>query len=230
MVSRFAGELQLPLSKERLESYRPSSGTDLEMVTTYFWNLALGEALHPAVQSLEVALRNGIHAAASTTFRSDFWFDRPGLLLVRELAAVAEARQELGRNNKQQNAGRVVAALKFGFWTGLLNRPYERPWWHANNLALLKAAFPHVPRHYRSRQAVWQRCDDVRRLRNRITHAEPVWNRPRLLQHHAEIIDAIGWISPPLRDQLTAFDRFLDTYHNGQRRIEIAIKSRLGIP
>ena len=229
MVARFVRDLHLPISRERLETYRPIGGSDLEMVTTYFWNVAMSEALYPTIQVLEVTLRNGIHSAASGVYQTPFWFDRPNLLLPRELDAVIEARSDLAQSNKPHNAGRIVAALRFGFWTSLRSRPYERRLWRANNLALLRVAFPHLPRRYRARNSVWQRGDDVRRLRNRVMHAEPVWNRQALLSEHGEILDAIGWVSPPLLETITRLDRFPDVYQNGRPRIEATIKTQLGI-
>jgi hypothetical protein len=62
-LSAFVSELHRALSVERLESYRPVGGDDLEMLTNYFWNLALAESLTPALHAVELVLRNSIHAA-----------------------------------------------------------------------------------------------------------------------------------------------------------------------
>lgn len=229
VVQEFARDLHHPISQERLESFRPAGGSDLDMLVTYFWNLALGEALHHSVQSVEVALRNATHSAATNAFGTAYWFDQPGLLLPRERDLVAQARAELVRNGKQQNDGRIVAVLTFGFWTGLLNRPYESRLWHTNNLTILKTAFPHASRRYQNRGQMWHRFDSIRRLRNRIMHAEPIWQRPNLARDHQDILEAIGWISCALRDQLGLLDRFPDIYRDGQTEIEQAIRLRLNL-
>ena len=200
------------------------------MVATYFWNLALSEALYPTLQSLEVAVRNAIHATATRAYGTDLWFDRSGLLLPRERNAIAEARLELTQHRKPLNAGRIVAALSFGFWTSVLSRPYERPIWHANRLALLRAAFPHAPRRFQNRGAIWDRCNEIRRLRNRIMHAEPVWNRASLQQEQNDILEAVGWISPELHDTIGRFDRFPAVYLTGRAAIAAEIRAYLGIP
>lgn len=227
VVTRLVRDLELPLSKERLDTYRPGGGSEIDMVATYFWNLALSEALYPTIQALEVALRNGIHSAASRLYQTPYWFDRPNVLLPRELDAITDVRAELVQLNKPQNAGRIIATLRFGFWTSLLSRPYERSLWHANNLALLRGALPHLPRRHRTRGAVWRRCDEIRRLRNRIMHTEPIWNRPGLRDEHRATLEAIGWISPTLLAIMIQMDRFPDVYQNGQTQITAIVQSRL---
>lgn len=229
MVEQFVAGLARPISIERLASYRPPEGSDLDMLIAYFWNLTLSEALYPTVQALEVALRNTIHAAVATGTGTgtDLWFDWPGLLLPREQGAIAQTRLELVRDAKPQNVGRVIAGLRFGFWTSILSRPYEQSRWHADNLALLRTAFPHAPRRFRSRGAVWVRCNEIRLLRNRLVHAEPVWNRADLLRDHRHVIDAVGWISPPLRGLLIGLDRFPVVFRDGRGAVEAVVRQRL---
>ncbi len=98
----------------------------------------------------------------------------------------------------------MVAELTFGFWITLLDRRYERVLWPR----LLRSAFPHMPAAIRQRQTLSKRFDDIRKLRNRVFHHEPILNRPNLIQEHAAIIDAIGWISPAMKEMTKAIDRF----------------------
>ena len=65
MVVRLVSDLELPLARVRLSTYRPAGGTDEEMLVNYLWNMALCEALYPCLNTLEVSLRNGLHHAAS---------------------------------------------------------------------------------------------------------------------------------------------------------------------
>lgn len=68
MVAQFVADLELPLSRIRLENYRPLHGADLDMVVNYFLNIELSEALYPTLQAFEVALRNSVHRALSQHF------------------------------------------------------------------------------------------------------------------------------------------------------------------
>ncbi len=219
-------ELRLPISSDRLERYRPVGGSDLEMLSTYVWNLALAEALQPCLQTFEVALRNGIHAALSESY-GERWFEDQGLLLTREREAARIAQAALRRHNKPINPGRVVAELRFGFWTSMLSRPYENTIWHADRQRPLRIAFPNVPRRYRSRGKIWLRCDAARKLRNRVVHAEPIFDRPGLDAEHGEILESLGWISPPLRDLVLVSDRFLTIYRTGRNELREKIEEFL---
>jgi hypothetical protein len=80
MVAQFVSALERPISRIRLENYRPIGGSDLEMVVNYFHNLELSEALYPSLQAFEIALRNGIHSTLAIHFNYTFWFDTPGFL------------------------------------------------------------------------------------------------------------------------------------------------------
>lgn len=112
----------------------------------YFLNIALSEALYPALQAFEVALRNTIHATLSSHFSTEFWFDQPGLLLYWQSTAIQKARDELTTHRKPHDAGRILAELNFGFWHSMFNRPYEATLWHPNRAELLNQAFPNLPR------------------------------------------------------------------------------------
>lgn len=74
MVAQFVNSLHLPLSHIRLESYHPPNGSELDMVTHYFWDMELAGALSPALHGAELALRNSINATLSNHYDTDMWF------------------------------------------------------------------------------------------------------------------------------------------------------------
>ena len=51
MSSEFVEHLYQALSKDRLEAYCPPNGADIAMLTNYFWNIDLIEALVPCMPS-----------------------------------------------------------------------------------------------------------------------------------------------------------------------------------
>ncbi|MXX88531.1 MAG: hypothetical protein F4213_19575 [Boseongicola sp. SB0677_bin_26] len=95
--------------------------------------------------------------------------------------------------------GRFVASMSLGFWVRLLGRgsyingggkaDYEKTLWRP---ALCKA-FPG-----RQRRAVQQRLDQLRQLRNRIAHHEPIFDR-NLTEDYALLLEAVDWISVDVR-------------------------------
>lgn len=226
MVLEFIAALERPVSRVRLENYRRGN-SDLEMVVNYFFNVELSEALYPSLQAFEVAFRNSIHATLASHFQSPYWFDESGLLPAWQSQQIQNARDKLTRASKRPDADRIVAELSFGFWHSLLNSPFERGLWRPNRSALLVQVFPQIPRRYRSRQHVWDRCDRIRIIRNRVMHFEPVWSRPHLTKDHADILETLRWMSIDMHDTIAMCDRFPQVHALGRASMEKRIRAEI---
>ena len=205
-------------SPERLAPYRCPGDDDAAVLARYLWNTQLGEALYPTLQALEVALRNSVHAAITRAYGRADWYDgTPPILQARQQDLVAEAKATLRAAGKPIAPGRLVAELPFGFWTSLFNVYYETKSGGDPRLwpRLLRPAFPHIPRHIRTRRTISRALNDVRHLRNRVSHHEPIWHNPRLPLQHGEVLETIRWISPELADVVGLIDRFPAIYAGG---------------
>ena len=233
MIQQYINDLQFPLSKKRLNAYRPDQGSDLEMVVNYFWNLRLCEALYPTLNAAEIALRNSINTALENYYNEywfeDSWTDGARLLEPLQYEQVEDARSKLRKRKSPETPGRIVAELSFGFWVNLFNRPYEEKIWSLNNYALLRIVFPDSRRRDRRRSLLRDRFAAINDLRNRVFHYEPIEYRKTLGKEHADILQAIGWISPVMRDSIKLYDRFPDVYRTGREHVEATIKQHLGI-
>lgn len=218
MQAEFVAQLTQALSGERLGAYRDhTGGNGLQLFSHYVWNIALSESLYPALQVLEVALRNSIHTAASEHFAREDWFnDRNVVSIPREISALNKALCTLGRKKKPLDPGRIIAELNFGFWTSLLDRRYEQVLWPC----LLRATFPKMPRSQRTRTNLSRRFQNIRYLRNRIFHHEPIWHWRDLPQQHSETLEAIAWIEPEAQVLVAAVDRFSGVHEAGLAEVE----------
>jgi hypothetical protein len=227
VVAAYVNNLRQAVSSPRLDKYLPAGGSDLEMAVNYFWNIALSEALFPGFAAMEVALRNTIHNALTATFNEQ-WFYIPGLLEPEQLREFSQARLSLYKHHgNTPSVGLIVAQLNFGFWTTLLSRKYHDSLWNANRAENLRRAFPHVPRRQFQRELIHKRYNDLRFLRNRVMHHEPIWNRPHLLSDHDGMLAAIKWISPPVHDSIIVFDTFPEVYREGRSQIERQLQRHL---
>jgi hypothetical protein len=229
MQGDFSTLLRKAISHERLDAYhqRGTDGSDLNLFAHYVWNIALCESLYPALQGLEVALRNSIHDAASAAYQTERWFDDSRAIPhVREQDAVGKARETLVRDRKPQEAGRIVAELSFGFWTSLFDVRYEQILWPR----LLKATFPFMPRHIRTRKMLSVRLHRIRHLRNRVFHHEPIWHWRDLVQQHAELHETIGWINPAMREMILVLDRFSNLHRHGVQPFESEFRKLMARP
>lgn len=210
------------LSAERLSGYRLPADTDaLDALARYAWNVAIAEALYPTLQSVEIALRNTLHVAIAGQLNNPRWLTMSSTMLApREAATVAEAVLTLNRQGKPLTEGRLIAELSFGFWTSLLDRRYEPALWPS----LLRPAFPSLPRRRRTRHELSRRFTQIRRLRNRAFHHEPIWHWQDLPRQHAELLEAIVWINPALAQTIRTFDRFLAVYMAGTAPLRTSIE------
>lgn len=244
MEVEFRANVEAILSADRLATYSRNGNDNVETVTNYFWNIALCQALYPSLGNLEVGVRNSIHTVLMAHFGQDDWYDVPNLLQRREARQAQNAKTSIRNAGKVITAGRVIASLRFGFWTSIQdslygNAPSGPQLWRSPNSPLLAESFPHAPvsiRPYRGR--VFARLDDIRLLRNRVFHYEPVYagvtlpSRARGLpvrrvpveDFHSEILEAIDWVNPLLRQITDEIDSFPNVFHHGFGETERAIR------
>ena len=235
--------LQRTLSDERIARYAAGGGGDRGTYGRYLWNLALCESLYPGLQGLEVALRNAMHEAASTRYGTAWWFDgarspiairgyqarrgRGGRWVhTSEAYKVEGAKRQLRREGKPVQPGRVIAELTFGFWTALFNRHYVTAGlWPG----LLPDVFPGLTTG-RTIGMVRPRLEEVRRLRNRVFHHEPVWNDSDLAAKHGRILEAVSWVCPDTERLVRSVDRFAQVHASGAAPFEAIVERLAGVP
>src|SRR4051794_29900130 len=139
------------LSAQRLAGYGAAGAiVTPAILANYFWNVALCEALYPAIHCVEVTLRNSIHHAAADSFGSPVWFAMATPVLVSnrngysaEDQIVQDTMQRLMDGGLIPTAGDVVASLDFGFWTALFKADYDTILWRRQGF--MRAVFPDQP-------------------------------------------------------------------------------------
>ena len=216
----FFSKLAVAVSGARIAPYRSGhiqSGS--EAYGTYAWNIALCESLYPALNCLEVSLRNSIHEAATREFGVANWL--LSRLHRNELEPLTRLSNDLGRKLQPNGINDLIANLNLGFWISLFRRRYEQVLWPK----LLEPVFPHCSKSQLTRQNVYARLDKIRLLRNRVFHHEPVWNWVDLPEQHALTLETIGWISPAILEMTILLDRFPGVYTEGTQQYEIGLDS-----
>lgn len=119
---------------------------------------------------------------------------------------IAAAVADLEKKGEEVSLGGIVAELRFSFWIGLIGPGYDTTLWRG---ALYKAF---TARSGMPRKRVHGRFNVLRRLRNRIAHHEPIFNRP-VEQLHNEIIEAISWMCRDTAAWAEHHSRFNSVYH-----------------
>lgn len=181
------------LSPIRFETYLRAAGFDKSRaMELYIWNAKLGASFHFPIQATEVALRNRIDYALTAEFGRDWWkaaqftedLDRQRN---SDMQMVLQRIQHKGRT---ADTDQIVASLSFGFWVGMLHRRYNPTIWSRH----LANAFPFLPPEA-DRQALFDLAGKVQRLRNRISHHEPLIGT-NVLEAHGELMKLLQWICP----------------------------------
>lgn len=196
------------LSPDRLGYYVEECGGDTEAaLRMYQLNTRLSANLYAPLQGVEVAVRNDMNAQLCDRF-GEAWYDLSQLQLEpRHAQDVQEAIRETtvcDRDGKEiaPSNGQVVAALRFGFWVGILGRRNENEVWRK---ALYKA-FAHRGRG-NERQVVHNALDSIRQLRNLVAHHRRILHRDLAADHDA-ILKVAGWVCPHTKEWVEAHSLF----------------------
>jgi hypothetical protein len=191
------------LTPARLSTYlRATNGDREQAMRLCSWNVKASAATWGDFSVLEVCVRNAIgQQLEAFAGQADWWNAAKVGLRVEQAQAVQRAAATLRHSGQQTSPGHVVANLTLGFWTSLLaNRYHQRLWEPA-----IKKAFPHLTGR---RGTLQQDLETLRRLRNRIAHHEPIFNR-NLATDHQTALAVLGMIEPLARDWLDHDSRIL---------------------
>lgn len=220
----FIRRFRASVSNERLDKYRQRgvAGGDENLLVHYAWNIALAESFYPILQCMEIALRNSVHDAATAAYGSELWFDTPGLMDRKNLSGIADARATLAADGKAITAAGIVAEQSFGFWTACFNRSQEQHFWPK----IYRQTFPGLLKYQRQRSTIADRLNEIRKLRNRVFHHEPIWYFNDLRDKHARILELIDWMSPAMAEFATAVDRFSGLYNPGMATFQVELEKR----
>ncbi|MEB3052112.1 hypothetical protein KV112_20585 [Mycolicibacter sp. MYC123] len=199
------------LSEARFARYVDRySGDRMLARRLYTWNLAVSSALWGPIHVLEIAVRNALHdRLVERTGRGDWWADTRVHLCRNEQEAIDSAIVTLQRRGTADpSSDQVVAATSFGLWVGLTGEgvprdrtlSYETTLWQPR----LQHAFPY--RENRRRKYIRAKLDDVRVLRNRIAHHEPIYRSP-LQNLYDDIREIAGMVHPDARQFIESHSR-----------------------
>ncbi len=190
------------VSPARLRPFQVVGEAPVDTVSRYLWNVCLCESLYAPLQHLEITLRNSLHTAIGIHQNNTFWLhEATPWLDTWEQQKIREAKSRLG---VQPSPGKIVSDLNFGFWTGLFDSRYEQILWPR----LVVRVFPQFQPYSRPRQKISRRLNDIRHLRNRIFHHEPIWSDPRLSLRYDEILECLYWLNPTVHTLTKACETF----------------------
>lgn len=184
------------LSAPRLARYVSASGVRNKQhgIALYAWNAAVSGAFLNPLHLCEVTIRNGAAEVLEAVY-GPAWPWSAGFLRSLPGHGGISPQQELQRAIRGQSVtGKVVAELKFAFWNDLFTRRHDARLWNP----WLRRAFPHMPGSMTPEQCrllIFQQLSKVRKLRNRIAHHEPIFER-HLEAEYQRVLSLVGWRCP----------------------------------
>jgi len=198
------GEL---FSRERIQAYIVPGQSPAMTIDRYQWNIRLSAAMLPCLHYMEIILRNRVDAAIESIFGNGWLMSPPQeLQLSRQtLDNIADAKRRIRRAHH----GDIVAQMSFGFWSAFFNRRYDELLWQRKGT--IQLVFPNLARQFRNRRQIEAWLSEIKEIRNRIAHHEPIWNRP-LEQSHKLVLHFVESMSRPARELLADVDTWQNVY------------------
>lgn len=209
------------IAKPRLERYCPSTNTafTLECLSRYILNIKRAETFYFALHMLEVSLRNAIYNSFQKHFEIPFFYlhevdSRQHYYKRKEFHSrecwkmICGAKHHLEKRGESTHDGKLIAELNFGFWTKLFldnHRKYTEMW-----RIIFNEVFPN--KQYSGgidqvKNEVGLQIDEIRKIRNRIFHYEPILDFDIDLIHQ-KIFEIVQWIDIDLYRLLETFNSY----------------------
>lgn len=181
-------KLKNSLSCERLSTYEQAVNKNTESaLKLYVWNTQISAAFYVPLQGLEVTLRNVLHKQLTLKYHREDWYEIAPLD-AKDKEKIQKAKETVLKQHGKTQTPHVVAELSFGFWQTLLNKKYYQTLW----IPALYKAFPNKPPKL---STINENLFNLRLLRNRIAHHEPIFQR-HLAKDYENLIQVISWICP----------------------------------
>ncbi|WP_185732324.1 hypothetical protein [Burkholderia sp. Bp8963] len=168
----------------------PADDQDMASLKLYAWNAAVSGALLPVLHVCEVAVRNAVSEALEAVYGANWpWSPVFEGSLPRPRIGYNPRNDLTSARQGVRTVGKVIPELKFVFWQKMFTVRNDTRLWDPH----LRRVFPNldpsvsVATH---RQLIYGQLEDIRKLRNRIAHHEPIFNR-NLLQDYSTIMSLV---------------------------------------
>ncbi|WP_298924532.1 hypothetical protein [uncultured Ramlibacter sp.] len=187
------------LSAPRVGTYEAATAAMPNLpgaLALYAWNAQISAAFMAPLHLCEVVLRNAVNDALTAVYGPLWpWDPTFELSLPNPQGPHFNARRELVRaRTNQPTSGKVIAELKFKFWQTMFTGRFDTRIWNPH----LRAVLPFLDQLLsvqQLRKAIFNDLEQLRTLRNRIAHHEPIFARS-LASDFQQIQTLIGFRCP----------------------------------
>lgn len=186
------------ITRERLNSYINVFGclNDGQAMGAYYWNVAMCSALYSLITAAEVTIRNSVDSALQPVL-GNRWWSGSNLHYKSYVAGVAapetvkklkdsfakahksvvrEKKIRYGIKSATPTHHEVIAKTDFSVWEWILDEEFLSPGciWPQNLRKVFRGTWTN-PSDKVTLRTAREAVSDIRLLRNRVHHNEPVW-------------------------------------------------------
>ena len=177
--------------------------TRTQALELYAWNALVSSALLMPLHVCEVVVRNAVSEALETKYGANWPWSSSFERSLTDPPVGYNPRRDLRSARKRvSTTGKVIPELKFVFWQKLFTARHDKRLWDG----YLPAVLPNIGAGAaltvaQARERVYNDLEQIRKLRNRIAHHEPIIARNLQgdFQRIEELIqfrchDTAGWM------------------------------------
>jgi hypothetical protein len=169
------------LSAARLGTFEASTITlgeeNLEALELYAWNARVSAALLAPLHVCEIVIRNAASDALDTVYGARWPWSPVFEQSLSDPRIGYNPRRDL-QNSRTRAAttGKVIPELKFVFWQKMFTGRHDVRLWNIHLSRVLPNLDP-AKSVGQLRHAIYEDIEQIRNLRNRIAHHEPIFKR-----------------------------------------------------
>ncbi len=184
------------LSRQRFERYLTNCDGDMSRaLELYRWNIEVSAECLKLLHVCEVTFRNAVSDALEAQYGENWPSVKAFQVSLPNPKRGWNPRRDvesLSRKfNTSDQVGKLIADSKFALWCKLMNASQNDRIWVKH----FRISFPYAPLRMSTndeRQEIMDAVTEVRELRNRIAHHEPIFTREKLEEEIASAYFLIG--------------------------------------
>jgi len=143
----------------------------------YAWNAQVSAALMAPLHICEVVVRNAVADALDAVYGSDWPWQQVFITSLPNPTRGYNPRADILKVRVgQPTTGKVIPELKFVFWQTLFTSRFDDRIWQPHMRTVMPCLDPDQT-IAQLRGSIYGELDQLRRLRNRIAHHEPIFTR-----------------------------------------------------
>ena len=159
------------------ESATKATPTLTGALALYAWNAQVAAAMLGPLHICEVVIRNAVADAIAAVYGAQWPWSASFVRSLPNPPHGYQARQDLRNVSAGKiSVGKVIPELKFVFWQTLFTQRFDHRLWQPH----LKTVLPYLDTAKsipELRRLIYTELEQLRKLRNRIAHHEPIFQR-----------------------------------------------------